>query len=79
MSVLVGFAPDGRGRAVLHLAGMLARSAGEDLVVCAVVPAPWYPSPARVDVRPGRLGACRRSTVVATHICAWWFVDCIAP
>jgi nucleotide-binding universal stress UspA family protein len=50
MSLLVGFAPDGRGRAVLHLAGMLARSAGEDLVVCAVVPAPWYPSPAKVDV-----------------------------
>ena len=49
MSLLVGFAPDGRGRAVLHLAGMLARSAGDDLVVCAVVPAPWYPSPARVD------------------------------
>ena len=49
MSLLVAFAPDGRGRAVLHLAGMLARSAGDDLVVCAVVPAPWYPSPARVD------------------------------
>ena len=49
MSLLVGFAPDGRGKAVLHLAGMLARSADDDLVVCAVVPAPWYPSPARVD------------------------------
>jgi nucleotide-binding universal stress UspA family protein len=49
MSLLVGFAPDGRGKGVLHLAGMLARSAGDDLVVCAVVPAPWYPSPARVD------------------------------
>jgi nucleotide-binding universal stress UspA family protein len=49
MSLLVAFAPDGRGRAVLHLATMLARSADDDLVVCAVVPAPWYPSPARVD------------------------------
>jgi nucleotide-binding universal stress UspA family protein len=49
VSVLVAFAPDGRGKAVLHLAGMLARSAEEELVVCAVVPAPWYPSPARVD------------------------------
>jgi nucleotide-binding universal stress UspA family protein len=49
MSLLVAFAPDGRGRAVLHLATMLARSAEDDLVVCAVVPAPWYPSPARVD------------------------------
>jgi nucleotide-binding universal stress UspA family protein len=49
MSLLVGFAPDARGKAVLHLAGMLARSADDDLVVGAVVPAPWYPSPARVD------------------------------
>jgi nucleotide-binding universal stress UspA family protein len=49
MTLLVGYAPDGRGKAVLHLAGMLARSAQEDLAVCAVVPAPWYPSPARVD------------------------------
>ena len=49
MSLLVAFAPDGRGKAVLHLAAMLARSAEDDLVVAAVIPAPWYPSPARVD------------------------------
>jgi nucleotide-binding universal stress UspA family protein len=49
MTLLVSYAPDGRGRAVLHLAGMLARSSGDDLVVCAVIPAPWPPSPARVD------------------------------
>ena len=49
MTIAVGFAPDGRGRAVLHLAAMLARSTGDELVVCAVVPSPWPPSPARVD------------------------------
>jgi nucleotide-binding universal stress UspA family protein len=49
MTIVVGFAPDGRGHAVLHLAAMLARSGGEDLLVCAVVPAPWPPSPAKVD------------------------------
>jgi nucleotide-binding universal stress UspA family protein len=49
MTLLVAYAPDGRGRAVLHLAGMLARSAGDDLLVCAVVPTTWPPSPARVD------------------------------
>jgi nucleotide-binding universal stress UspA family protein len=49
MTLVVGFAPDGRGRAVLHLAGMLARSTGDELVVCAVVPQPWPPSPARID------------------------------
>jgi len=49
MTIVVGFAPDGRSRAVLHLAAMLARSRGEDLVVCAVVPAPWPPSPAKID------------------------------
>lgn len=49
MTIVVGYAPDGRGKAVLHLAGMLARSADDELVVCAVVPASWPPSPARVD------------------------------
>ena len=49
MTMVVGYPPDGRRRAVLHLAGMLARSAGDDLVLCAVIPASWPPSPARVD------------------------------
>jgi nucleotide-binding universal stress UspA family protein len=49
MTLVVGYAPDGRGRAVLHLAAMLARSADEELTLCAVVPAAWPPSPARVD------------------------------
>jgi len=49
MTLLVGYAPDGRGSAMLHLAAMLARSANDDVVVCAVVPAPWPPGMARVD------------------------------
>jgi nucleotide-binding universal stress UspA family protein len=49
MTMLVAYAPDGHGRAVLHLAAMLARSAGDDLLVGAVVPGTWPPSPARVD------------------------------
>jgi nucleotide-binding universal stress UspA family protein len=49
MTMVVGFAPDGRGRAVLHLAALLARSGGEELLVCAVVPASWPPSPAKID------------------------------
>jgi nucleotide-binding universal stress UspA family protein len=49
MTMLVGFAPDGRGRAVLHLAAMLARSGDDDLVVCSVIPEVWPPSPARID------------------------------
>jgi nucleotide-binding universal stress UspA family protein len=49
MTMLVAYAPDGRGRAVLHLAAMLARSADDDLLLCAVVPVSWPPSPARVD------------------------------
>jgi nucleotide-binding universal stress UspA family protein len=54
MTLVVGYAPDGRGAAVLHLAAMLARSAQEDLVVCAVVPSPWPPGPAQVDSEYGR-------------------------
>lgn len=49
MTMIVGYAPDERGKAALHLASMLARSAGDELVVCTVVPAPWMPGMARVD------------------------------
>jgi nucleotide-binding universal stress UspA family protein len=49
MTYVVGYAPDERGKAALHLAAVLARSSGEDLVVCSAVPAPWVPSMAKVD------------------------------
>jgi nucleotide-binding universal stress UspA family protein len=49
VTLVVGYAPEGRSRAALHFAGSLARSAGEEVVVCAVVPVPWPPGPARVD------------------------------
>jgi nucleotide-binding universal stress UspA family protein len=49
MTVLVGLAPGGRGRAPVHLAAMMARSAGEPVVVCSVAPSPWPPGIARVD------------------------------
>jgi nucleotide-binding universal stress UspA family protein len=49
MTLVVGFSPEERSRAVLHLAAMLARSADDELLLCAVVPLPWPPSPARVD------------------------------
>jgi nucleotide-binding universal stress UspA family protein len=49
MTLVVGFSPEGRSRAVLHLAAMLAHSAEDELLLCAVVPLPWPPSPARVD------------------------------
>jgi nucleotide-binding universal stress UspA family protein len=49
MAMIVGYAPDGGGSAVLHLAALLARSANEDVVVCSVVPAPWVPGMARID------------------------------
>jgi nucleotide-binding universal stress UspA family protein len=49
MTLVVAFAPDARGGAVLDLAGMLARSAHEELVVCAVVPALLPEAPEHVD------------------------------
>jgi len=49
MTMIVGYAPEERGKAALHLAAMLARSADEDLVVASVVPAPWIPGMAKVD------------------------------
>lgn len=49
MTMVVGLPRDGHARAALHLAVMLARSAGDDLVVCTVVPMPWPPGMAKVD------------------------------
>jgi nucleotide-binding universal stress UspA family protein len=49
MTFVVGCAPDEQGRSALELAAVLARSSGDDLVVCSVVPSPWFPSMARVD------------------------------
>ena len=49
MTLLAGFAPDAKGRGVLHLGALLARSSGEPLVVGAVIPRSWPPGLARVD------------------------------
>lgn len=49
MTMIVGYTPDARGKAAVRLGQLLARSAGEDLVVCVVVPAPWSPGMARID------------------------------
>ena len=49
MTIVAGFDPDAHGRAVLHLAATLARSADDELVVCAVIPESWPPGPGRVD------------------------------
>ncbi len=50
MTVLVGYSPEAREHGGLALAAMLARSSGEGLVVCCVVPDRWESvSVARVD------------------------------
>ena len=49
MTIVAGYAPDERGREAVHLAAMLARAAGEELVITSVVPAPWAPGMARID------------------------------
>ena len=49
MTILVGYPTNRRAKAVLSLAGMLARSNGEDIVVCSALPMPWVPGIARED------------------------------
>jgi len=49
MTMIVGYAPDERGKSAVHLATMLCRASGDDVVVCVVLPAPWLPGMARVD------------------------------
>lgn len=45
MTVLVALTPGERSASALHLGTMVARSAGDRVVVAAVVPTPWPPSP----------------------------------
>ena len=49
MTIVVGITPEERGRGALHLAAMLARSTGDDLLLCTVVPVSWPAGPAWVD------------------------------
>lgn len=49
MSIVVGASPNHRSKDSIHLAAMLARSAGTDLVVVAVVPSPWRGRTSQVD------------------------------
>lgn len=49
MTIVVGASPTHQTRDSIHLAGMLARSAGTDLVIVAVVPSPWRGRAARED------------------------------
>jgi nucleotide-binding universal stress UspA family protein len=49
VTIVVGYPPNRRGKAVLSLAALLARSSGEDLVVSIVVPTPWLPGVVRED------------------------------
>jgi nucleotide-binding universal stress UspA family protein len=55
MTLTVAYAPDERGKTALHLASMLARSFGDELVVCSVIPAPWVPGMARIDAEYRRV------------------------
>ncbi|MCV7191351.1 universal stress protein [Mycolicibacterium brumae] len=49
MTILVGYPLKLRSKAVTNLAAALARTRGEDLVVCVVAPAPWMPGMSRAD------------------------------
>lgn len=65
MTILVGYSADGRGTEALHLAALLSRSLGDDLVVCAVVSTPWPPNPERVDAEYRAYAAQAAEQVVA--------------
>jgi nucleotide-binding universal stress UspA family protein len=49
VTIVVGYPPNRRGKALLSLAALLARSSGEELVVTIVVPTPWPPGVVRED------------------------------
>jgi nucleotide-binding universal stress UspA family protein len=49
MTVVIGLPRDERATAAVHLGSLLARSLGENVVVCTVVPQPWPAGVARID------------------------------
>jgi nucleotide-binding universal stress UspA family protein len=49
VTIIVGYPPNRKGKAVLNLAALLSRSSGEDLVVCTVTPPQWLPGVVRED------------------------------
>jgi nucleotide-binding universal stress UspA family protein len=49
MPIVISIAPGEQGESVAHLGGMLGRSFESDLVVVAVTPTPWPPSPYGAD------------------------------
>ncbi|OYD71398.1 universal stress protein [Rhodococcus sp. OK302] len=49
MTLLAGYAPDHSSVGTIHLATLLARSSGEPLIVCSVIPSPPPPGMMRVD------------------------------
>lgn len=49
MTLIVGLPRDDRVTAAMHLGSLLARSLGEDLLVCTVVPPPWPPGMGKID------------------------------
>ena len=49
MTLVLGLAPEQPADSAVHLAALLARSAGEPLLVAVVLPRPWFPGPAKVD------------------------------
>lgn len=49
MTIVVGYPPNRKGKAILNLAALLARSSGQDLAVCVVAPETWLPGLVRED------------------------------
>jgi nucleotide-binding universal stress UspA family protein len=49
MTVVIGLPRDERATAAVHLGSLFARSLGENVVVCTVVPEPWPAGLARID------------------------------
>jgi hypothetical protein len=52
MTIVVGYPTNRRAKAVLSLAGMIARSSGEDVVVCTVILDPRVPGAMRTEGFP---------------------------
>lgn len=76
MTLVVGVAPATGDRAPLHLAAALARSAGQDLLVVTVVPAPWPTPVARAADREFEQWVMERGEQAVAEVGSWVAETC---
>ncbi|HEU5484628.1 MAG TPA: universal stress protein [Microlunatus sp.] len=81
-TIVVGLRPGDRGESASHLAAMLARSTDSPLLVVAITPTPWPPSPflgdeeyLELQQRAAQEALDRARSIIGDHLAAEFLVE----